>query len=124
MKKNGVILDTNAVLRYLLKDNIEQAKQVGELIKQDFNFLILPEVIAEVIYVMTKNYSLDRVTVANILLKFISIFEYNVILNKALTIYKATKLDFVDCVLCAYSNKYEVFTFDKDLKKFINKTTS
>jgi predicted nucleic acid-binding protein len=48
-----IILDANAILRYVIDDIKEQADAV-ENILQDNDVLILPEVMAEVVYVLTK----------------------------------------------------------------------
>jgi predicted nucleic-acid-binding protein len=120
MNRTTVILDTNAILRYFLKDNIEQANQVSSLLEKDFKFIVLPEVVVEVIYVMHKLYGKPREEIAKILLNFVSVFANSEILETVLSIFYSTKLDFVDCMLCSYSREYEVFTFDKDLLKYIN----
>jgi len=48
-------------------------------------------------------------------------FERKIFLRKALELFKSTKLDFVDCLLCAYSEVDEIKTFDKKLIKCIDK---
>ena len=53
------ILDANMILRYLMNDNIKMADEVEELICSH-EVLILPEVVAEVIYVMRSVYKLER----------------------------------------------------------------
>ena len=45
--------------------------------------------------------------------------DKNFILIEALNIYKSKKLDFVDCILCAYSKFDNILTFDKKLNKCI-----
>jgi len=40
-------------------------------------------------------------------------------LLKGLEIYAKTKIDFLDCLLCAYLEVDELLTFDKKLQKHI-----
>ena len=54
-----IILDANAILRYILDDIKEQADIVQEILLNE-EVLILPEVIAEVVYVMHKIYKIPR----------------------------------------------------------------
>lgn len=52
----------------------------------------------------------------------VSVSEYDVLI-KGLEIFAENRLDFVDCLLCAYNLHYgyEVCTFDAKLKKLIEK---
>ena len=54
------ILDTNMIIRYFVYDNEEAAEFVKSLLRNE-KVLILPEVIAEVFYVMIKIYKKDKV---------------------------------------------------------------
>jgi len=112
-----VIIDTNAIIRYILQDNQDMADLVEKQLMEVL-CLIPTEVVAEVVYVLNKVYSIDRQVVAATLkdffcMKNISIINRNVV-NFALDVYSCSKLDFVDCLLVGYAKieKYEVFTFD------------
>ena len=116
-----IILDANAILRYLLYDVKEQADEV-EAILIEKEVLILPEVLAEVIYIMTKYYNQSHDFVSEKILFFLNeINYYSTILLDSIKTFGEGKLDFVDCLLFEYSKTlfYEVFTFDKRLKKKI-----
>ena len=52
------LIDTNVILRYLLDDIPEQADKAESVIKQ--GSFTLPEIIAEVVYVLTKLYKVPR----------------------------------------------------------------
>ena len=52
------ILDTNMILRFLIRDDETSAIVVKNLIQNE-QIMILPEVIAEVVDVMLKVYSAD-----------------------------------------------------------------
>jgi len=117
-----IVLDTNYILRFLVKDNDDMYEIAKEAIKNNDCF-IDNEVLAEVVFVLMKVYNTSKSDIKNVLVRFLS-FE-NIILNSKPTILKALELfdekniDFVDAILCAKSKKYEVKTFDKKLNKCI-----
>ena len=120
-----IILDANAILRYLLCDIKEQADEV-EAILYTSAIMVLPEVAAEVIYTLTKHYKLPLENVVDIVLSFLDTFyKENNILHNATSTFAEGRLDFVDCLLYEYSKLpfYEVVTFDKRLKKKIAEGT-
>jgi predicted nucleic acid-binding protein len=116
-----LILDANAILRYLLKDIPQQASIVEKLVVED-NILVLPEVLAEVIYVLTKVYGYAKINVANEILSFLKTIKCDsrLLLNATL-LYSQRNLSFVDCILYQYAmqSRYEVFTFDEKLNKIM-----
>lgn len=120
------ILDTNMILRYLIRDNEDMAEQAKHILKTE-EVLILPEVIAEIIYVMMKVYEYDRTLVADALLRFVNlsavVLDRPEVIKAGLKFFRDTSLDFVDCLLCAYHTelRYEICTFDKKLNKLITK---
>ncbi|MDE6787720.1 MAG: PIN domain-containing protein [Ruminococcus sp.] len=120
------MLDTNMIIRYLIRDNEDMAEQVKHILKTE-EVLVLPEVIAEVIYVMIKVYEYDRIIVADTLLRFVNlsavVLDKHEVVKAGLKFFRDTSLDFVDCLLCAYHTEqgYEICTFDKKLNKLIEK---
>jgi predicted nucleic-acid-binding protein len=116
-----IILDTNAILRYILKDNLLQFNIVKELIENDSVF-VPTEIIAEVVYVVYKVYKIPHNLISNHILFFLEDIDYKAgILVNAIKTFGKGKLDFVDCLLVEYSksNKYSVFSFDKKLKNML-----
>ena len=118
------------ILRFLLNDNQDMAKQVEELIDNNF-VMVTSEVIAEVIYVMKSVYKIAKSDITQTLLEFVSLptvtAEHLDVIEKGITLYAENNLDFVDCLLCAYNLQcgYEICTFDKKLNKLIeNKSKS
>ena len=77
------------------------------------------------IYVLEKFYKFKREIIFDKLYKLIglkNIFNYDKqFLLKALEIYGTSNLDFVDCLLCAFSEIDDIVTFDKKLLKCIDK---
>ena len=121
-----LIIDANAVLRYLLNDNMEMAKTVNELLAKN-EITLRYEIAAEVVYVLEKVYSLPRDKIRDGIKAFVE--EPNIktetkdVLLFALDTYADKKLDFVDCLLYGFNAKYgyDVFTFDKKLNRLMGK---
>ena len=119
-----VVLDANVILRYLLNDNEAMAKEAENVIKTEVTMVPI-EVIAEVVYVLKGVYSVDRVKIRDALMEFLSevtVAEKEVI-QIGLEAYVENNLDFVDCILYAYScvKKYDIKTFDKKLNKLLSR---
>lgn len=120
------ILDENMILRYLINDNIEMADKVEEIIDSN-EVLILPEVIAEVIYVMRSVYKRERSEIVSGLIDFLDMENVKTncgnVLYEGIKLYGPVSLDFVDCLLCAYNtvSGYEICTFDKKLNNLIKR---
>ena len=121
-----LFIDANAILRYLLKDNIEMAAKVCELL-DNAEVNVRHEVIAEVVYVLDKVYLLPRNEIAEGIKIFMSLpnveTQSEELLLFALKTYADTNIDFVDSLLygLAAIYKHTVFTFDKKLNFMINK---
>jgi predicted nucleic-acid-binding protein len=116
------IPDANILLRYILNDNPEQSEMAYKIIKQN-DIVLLPEVMAEVIYVLSKMYSMSRIEVCNALNTVIKDTETDDLsLKLAVETYQNTSLDFVDCLLYAYNRltNAKIFTFDKKLNKLLS----
>jgi predicted nucleic-acid-binding protein len=120
------IIDANIVLRYLLQDNIDLSNKAKEII-EDNNIFIPTEVIAEIVYVLEKVYSVNRKEINKILSELLSFYNITTnnmdVIKNALKIYSNKKLDFVDTLLISYNNidKHEIFSFDKKLNKLLYK---
>ena len=102
-------------------NNFEKAENV---IKTEVTMVPI-EVIAEVVYVLKGVYSVDRVKIRDALMEFLSevtVAEKEVI-QIGLEAYVENNLDFVDCILYAYScvKKYDIKTFDKKLNKLLSR---
>ena len=121
-----VIIDTNAILRYILQDNPEMAAEVKRELSSAVCFIPV-EVVAETVYVLSKVYSVERDVIAKTITDItyvnnIKVAQKNVVLY-ALGVYASTTFDFVDCLLAGYANEeyYTVFTFDQKLRKFLSR---
>jgi len=119
--------DTNAIIRYLVKDDFAlytKAKDFFDKVKNGSEkAVILKSVIAECIYVLTKIYQVPKDKASNSL---IDILHYKGIANddqkeliRALTLFPEKGIDIVDCILCAKAmdSGDNLFSFDKELNK-------
>ena len=116
------LLDANVLLRYILNDNEEMSRIASELI--DGTVYTVPEVLAEVAYVLAKVYKANRADIATFLSAIVNDVDVEPahVVEKAIEVYRDNNLDFVDCMLVAY-NKVEgtkVFTFDKKMNKLLD----
>lgn len=111
------LLDANAVLRYLLEDNDDQAERVEEVIAKGAEVTV--EVLAECVYVLADVYEVPRSGIAEslgILLDEVHCDRFEVAAT-ALGLFSGSKLDFVDSVLAAeyLQRGRDVLSFDKKL---------
>ena len=116
-----IVLDANYILRYLLKDNEKMFQEAKNVIINK-HCLLRNEVIVEVVYVLEGVYNTPRDVISDTLTRFLLLqnmttLESKLFLTEALKIYQHKNLDFVDCILCALKEKYEIKTFDKKLLK-------
>ena len=122
-----VYADANIIVRYIINDDAIMASEADKAINSGAVF-ILPEVFAEVTYVLTKVYKIDRISVADSMLELLEYVSTSVpaIMKNALEYYRDTKLDFVDCILAAYRiiGSKEILSFDKKLNNFIERKES
>ena len=118
-----MMFDTNMILRYLLNDNPTMYEKSKYLLRQD-NVWVTLEVIAEVVYVLRRVYSLERSMVSNKVRDFAGLVKCKEsdVLDLAIDTYATQNLDFVDCVLYAYNkvDGFEIATFDKKLLRLLN----
>lgn len=121
MEGNKALLDANAVLRFLLRDNEEQFIYIREMVRTKSCYVTL-EVMAEVCYVLEGLYQVSREDIISCFRKLNNdiIILYADVLLRALEIFdKTPKLDFVDCLLYGYKKEkgINIITFDKKLQK-------
>ena len=114
----------NILIRYIINDDEIMAAKADEAVNSGLLF-VLPEVFAEVVYVLTKVYGIERSDVADSmieLLDFVSTTSTE-IMKTAFQNYRETNLDFVDCILAAYaiSDNQQILSFDKKLNNFITR---
>lgn len=118
MKK---LIDANVILRYLLGDHPQMSEEAKKIIVD--GAFTLPEVFAEVVYVLKGVYKVERTEIAKTLIDFLDeiSIENQEIVCEALSLFSETSLDFVDCVLIARHRLLgdEIVSFDRKLNKML-----
>lgn len=123
------MIDANIILRFILCDNKELANEAAEIIINN-ECLVTNEIVAEVVYVLSKVYNISRQKISDELTKILNLNSIkpteNDVLRYAIKIYGEKSLDFADCLLVGYNlvYNYEVCTFDVKLNKFLQKLHS
>ena len=117
------ILDANVILRYLLRDIPDMAETAKETIMSGASTTV--EVLAEVVYVLSSVYKVNRETIATTLEAFLPEIDvpHRAALRYAFQLYSNIKIDFVDCVLAGYhfAEGQDIMTFDIKLQKVLSK---
>jgi predicted nucleic-acid-binding protein len=127
-KPPHVLLDANAILRYVRNDVPAQANAVrARLVEAQAGRLVMelhPLVLAEVLFVLESFYSVPREKIAAVLTTFldtpgIKMHEEERI-REALVRYAEKKVSFVNAYLAAFGaeTSFAIFSFDKGLDKF------
>ena len=124
----GVLVDTNAWLRYLLRDNDIQYKEMSLLMKKmkkgEVELILTNEVVLEICYVLKSFYKIDKEKISKELSNLVLVrgIVADSIWKVILPIYSQKNLSLLDILMkcLASSNGWELFTFDKKLKEGIN----
>lgn len=118
-------IDTNILVRILVKDNEEQANLVLDFIKQNTSPIVINSIIfCELVWVLESCYNYSKEEIVEGLLHVLKIKQFLIpekeIIKQSLNLYRQTKIDFSD-VLIGYKNKLEnchyTITFDKQAAK-------
>ena len=127
-----VVIDTNALLRFLLNDIPEQKSKTQSLLlraKKSKIKLIVPQaVVFELNYILEQYYKFDKDKIiasinSLISVNYLAIKDRNM-LKSALSLFAHANLSLVDCFLImnAKFENAEIFSFDKNLKKYARTT--
>lgn len=116
-------IDANVILRRVLRDNEDMAARADQVFQE--GAWTIPAVIAEVIYVLSRVYKINRQDISATLLTVLDEIDVErpLIMARAVQLFGSTRLDFVDCLLAAYHEmeKVEIFTFDKELHTYLQR---
>lgn len=116
------LLDTNAVLRYVLNDVPDQSEEVRLVVTRGAD--TTPEALCECVYVLTGSYyAFPRADVSRALSLALEDIgcEHLHTMRKALDLFATNNLDFVDCIFAARADveHVRVLTFDKRLRRLL-----
>lgn len=122
------LLDANVIVRFLAADHADHLEHAKRLVARaesgHVELVVLPWVMAEAAFRLTKFYGMDRKAVAEALRAFsdgvgITVEDHAVIVD-ALRRFADTKVDFPDALLAAYAADRSIppASFDHDLDRF------
>jgi predicted nucleic-acid-binding protein len=117
-------LDTNVILRFLLKEDPQLFQAVEPLFLQaeqgDLEIYIHPIIIAEIIWTLESYYEYSKEKIAEVMIQLVEakgvVAPDKEIIVGALQDYKEKNVDFIDSYLVQYANKkgpLTVYTLDK-----------
>lgn len=121
------LLDTNLIVRHLVQDNKSQAQVSGRLFdacdRGTLTLVVLPTVVAEVIFVLESFYEHPPRDIAAVLGRLLISpgiqLADNEIHQTALLEYAKGKQHFVDCLIAAYAREHHwtAATFDQGFRR-------
>ena len=117
-------LDTNVLLRYLLRDDAAQAGRAAHEIERDERFLIDGIVLCELVWVLEAGYGFSRIETAAALERILATAQFEIeakdLALAALDDFKGSAADFSDCLIGRRNQAagaQETVTFDRSLKR-------
>ena len=128
-----VLVDTNALVRFLTGAPAAQARRVRRLFERadagDLELVTVPSVIAEVLYVLIDYYELERGeafdTVGDLCATRVLTVEHESAVLDALAAAAERELDFVDALLVHLGRELgaeRVFSFDRGMQQKLSDT--
>jgi predicted nucleic-acid-binding protein len=121
-------LDTNTLVRYLLRDDDKQALRLAarldDEIESGHTLLINDIVLVELIWVLKNRYGFDKQALSAVVEKFLDSpnfeFENRDVTLAALALFKSNKAGLSDCLIGAKNKRLgceTTLTFDRDAAK-------
>lgn len=114
-----VMADANTMIRCIIGDDEEKIHELQE-IRSEQEIVYTLEVIAEVVYVLTKVYQVSREEASNAIQAFLRarniVCSNGPVTVKALRLFAQNRLDFVDNVLLAYHQLHGITIYSYDRK--------
>ena len=118
-----IALDTNVLIRYLTRDNPEQAEAARALLQgltTDNPGFICREVVIEVVWVLERSYRFRRERIANIVVELVAtdtlVIEDDNDVAQAAAVYREGSADFSDLMILSAANRVgaqPLYTFDR-----------
>ena len=118
-----IALDTNVLIRYLTRDNPEQAEAARALLQgltTNGPGFICREVVIEVVWVLERSYRFRRERIANIVVELVAtdtlVIEDDNDVAQAAAAYREGSADFSDLMILADANRVgaqPLYTFDR-----------
>lgn len=124
--KNMVMADANTMIRCIIGDDDQKIQELQE-IRATQKIIYTMEVIAEVVYVLTKVYDVSREDTSDAIQRFLKarniVCSNGEIAVKSLQLFGENNLDFVDNVLLAYHQLRgtTIYSYDRKLLNTIKR---
>ena len=122
-----LVIDANAILRYLLDDHAEHSEQARQVLAQlktgDLRGLVPEGVLIECVYVLLKVYSVPKKEIAEKLRGLLAyrgvLSDHEAVLLESLRLFHEKNVDIVDAIVhvTAEQRGWRAFSFDKDLQR-------
>jgi predicted nucleic-acid-binding protein len=116
-------LDSNVLLRYLLRDEPAQAARAARELERDERFLIGSVVLCEVVWVLETGYGFSRGEIGAALEKILATRQFEVedkdLARAALDDFRGSAADFSDCLIGRRNRAAgaaETVTFERSLR--------
>lgn len=119
MVKN--LIDTNLIIRFLVNDDPHKVSRIEKLLRNKNNKnILLDTVIAEIIWVLSSYYSLEKYEIIEKIRALIhaATIETNAFLiNRTLTIWEETNISYIDAYLASVAElgNMILYTYDQKL---------
>lgn len=118
--------DANTMIRCIIGDSREKILELEEL-RTTQKIIYTIEVIAEVVYVLTKVYNIPRIETSQAIIRFLKsrniMCKNEEVVIRALQLFAENRLDFVDNVLLAYHQVtgISIYSYDRKLMNAVNR---
>jgi predicted nucleic-acid-binding protein len=116
-------LDTNVLVRYLVRDEPTQAARATRELERDDRFLIGSVVLCELTWVLEAGYGFSRTEIGDTLEKILATAQFEIegkdLALAALDDFRASRADFSDCLVGRRNRAAgvaETVTFDRSLR--------
>ena len=125
MNGNKAFIDTSAILRLLVKDDLAKARAVERLLRESKSkgiiLYLLPVTILEIVWVAEKVYRLNRKTIRELVEAILNTPDLKCplerVFRQALITYETQKIKFADAVMGYWGLEdgiSTVYTYDED----------
>jgi predicted nucleic-acid-binding protein len=116
-------LDTNVLVRYLVRDDPLQAARAARELERDERFLVGCVVLCELVWVLESGYAFNRAEIGETLEKILATAQFDIegkdLALAALADFRASNADFADCLVGRrnrVAGAAETVTFDRGLR--------
>jgi len=114
-----IVLDTSALIRFFTRDDESKADKVKRLLESDRELLLIDAVMMELVFTLSKVYSLPKNKIGEIVQFLFS--RQNISINSELrragTLYVENNLSITDCLVVAHGEGNSIASFDDKLLK-------